>query len=64
MQGTPHEQDHRSDLWNYFYRGLLSFTEVALVFKDIKVEESIHSFSIVFEKEAGKDYTEGAQTEN
>ena len=63
MLGTPHEQDHRSDLWNYFYRGLLSFNEVALVFKDLKLTESIRSFSIDFEKAAGKDYTEGARTE-
>ncbi len=62
MLGTPHEQVHRKDLWNYFYRGLLSFKEVALVVKDLKVSESIHSFSIAFEK-AGKNYTEGARTE-
>lgn len=63
MLGTPLEQDHRNDLWNYFYRGLLSFNEVALVFKDLKVAESIHSFSIAFAKAAGKDYTEGSRTE-
>ncbi|MBU1706264.1 hypothetical protein KKG19_06120 [Patescibacteria group bacterium] len=63
MLGTPHEKDHRSDLWNYFYRGLLSFNEVALVFEDLKVVESIRSFSIAFENVAGKDYTKGARTE-
>ncbi|MCH8010931.1 MAG: hypothetical protein IIA61_03125 [Candidatus Marinimicrobia bacterium] len=57
MLGTNHEQEHRSDLWNYFYRGLLSFNEVALVFEELKVAESISSYTISFEKAAGNVYT-------
>jgi len=63
MLGTPHEQGHRRDLWNYFYRGLLSFNEMALVFEDQKLAESIHCFSVAFENTAGKDYTKRAQKE-
>ena len=29
MLGTPHENDHREDLWNQFYRGLICFSLVA-----------------------------------
>lgn len=63
MLGTPHEQHHRNDLWKYFDRGLLSFSEVALVFKDPVVEKSTSSFSLAFKMAARKDYTEGARTE-
>lgn len=44
MLGHPQEQDNRRDLWNYFLRGLLSFSEVAQVFQDQTVEKSIVSF--------------------
>lgn len=60
MLGTTHEQKHRTDLWNLFYRGLLSFNEVALVFEEKMLAESIRSYSITFEKTAGKDYTKDA----
>jgi hypothetical protein len=62
MLGTPHELEHRDDLWNYFYRGLLSFNEVALVLEDMNLAESIHSYSIAFANAVGKDYTEDART--
>jgi len=55
--GTPHELEHRKDLWNYFYRGLLSFNEVALVFEDMKLAEAIHNYLIAFARVVGKDYT-------
>jgi hypothetical protein len=63
MLGTPHEYDHRRDIWNYFYRGLLSFYEVALVLKEHNLGEEIRKFSIAFEKAAGKDYTKRGQKE-
>jgi len=63
MLGTPHEQAHRRDLWNYFYRGLLSFNEVALVFEDLKLLKSIRGFSVVFENAAEKEYTKCVRTE-
>jgi hypothetical protein len=63
MLGTPHEQEHRRDLWHYFYRGLLSFNEVALVFEDRKLVESTRDFSVAFENAAGKEYTKRARTE-
>ena len=59
MLGTPHEDDHRRDIWNYFYRGLLSFNEVALVLGNHELVESIGSFLIAFQEAANKDYTIG-----
>lgn len=57
MCGTPHELENRKDLWNYFYRGLLSFNEVALVFEDMKLAEAIHNYLTAFARAVGKDYT-------
>jgi hypothetical protein len=64
MLGTPHEQEHRDDLWNYFYRGLISFNEVASVFEDLHLAESIDRYSIAFANAAGKDYIKRARIEN
>ena len=61
MLGTPHEYDHRRDLWNYFYRGILSFNEVAFVLKEHNLVKEIRKFSIAFQEAAGKDYTKHAQ---
>jgi len=63
MLGTPHEYDHRRDIWNYFYRGILSFSEVALVLNKHNLFEEIRKFSIVFEEAAAKDYTKRSQEE-
>jgi hypothetical protein len=58
MLGTPLEHEHRADLWNYHYRGLLSFNEVALVFNDQNLAERIYNYSVAFASKAGRDYTE------
>lgn len=63
MLGSPHVQEHRKDLWNYFYRGLLSFNEVALVFRDRMLVERVRDFLLEFETASGKHYTKRAQTE-
>ena len=63
MLGTTPEQKHRNDLWNYFYRGLISFNAIALVFGDSNVAESSRSYSIAFEKANGRNYTKDIQTE-
>jgi hypothetical protein len=56
QRNTPHQQDHARDLWNYFYRGLISFAEVASVLGPrellLKMEESANEFARV----AGKPY--------
>lgn len=45
MLGTPHEHSHRADLWNYFYRGLMSFEEAAYVFGEIQLANDLRAFS-------------------
>ncbi|NHZ85489.1 MAG: hypothetical protein GWP19_06370 [Planctomycetia bacterium] len=57
MLGTTPEHKHRNDLWNYFYRGLISFNVIALVFGDLNVAENSRSYSIAFEKANGRNYT-------
>jgi hypothetical protein len=63
MRGTPHELDHRRDLWNYFYRGILSFNEIALVLNDSEVATDTHAYAVSFEQAGGKNYSQRAQTE-
>ncbi len=57
MLGTPHEQSYRDDLWNYFYRGLLSFELAANVFEELKLARDLNIFSQIMAKNAGKDYS-------
>lgn len=60
MLGTPHEAEHRRDMWNYFYRGVLSFNEVAHVLKKYELADETNQFSIVFQRAVGKEYTKRA----
>jgi len=63
MLGTPHESDHRKDLWNYFYRGLISFDEVAMVFAHPELIEKVRSFLLAFKKTSSKRYSKRAKAE-
>ena len=56
MLGTPHEKAFRKDIWNYYYRGLLSFELVAYVFGEHKIASDLMSISINMAKNAGKNY--------
>lgn len=56
MLGTPHEKTFNDDLWNYYYRGLLSFELVAYVFGENKLASDLTSFSMEMAKNAGKNY--------
>ncbi|PKO88454.1 MAG: hypothetical protein CVU18_07445 [Betaproteobacteria bacterium HGW-Betaproteobacteria-12] len=56
MRGTPRHHEHRADLWNYFYRGILSFGFVAKAFGDEMLFDSIHNFSHKFTRLSGKNY--------
>src|SRR3989304_1122024 len=53
---TPHQQPHKKDLWNYFYRGLISFAEVACAFKMTELHLKLEDIVVDFAKKAGKDY--------
>lgn len=63
MKGTPRHDEHREDLWNYFYRGILAFSFSAKAFGADVLFERISSFADSFAKEAGRDYGQrGADT--
>ena len=58
---TPHQQPHKKDLWNYFYRGLISFAEVACAFRltelHLKLEDIVKNFA----QQAGKNYENNSE---
>ena len=56
MKGTPRHLEHRADLWNYFYRGILSFAFIAKAFGDEELFSQIQKFTHEFERISGKNY--------
>ena len=56
MHGTERHAEHRADLWNYFYRGILAFSFAAKAFGDDRLFGSISSFAEEFSQLSGKDY--------
>lgn len=56
MRGTPLEDEHRSDLWNYYYRGILTFAFAAKAFADDKLSTRITEFAEEFSNSAGRTY--------
>lgn len=56
MKGTERQDEHREDLWNYFYRSIVAFALVAKAFSDDALFAQIQQFSREFESQAGKNY--------
>jgi hypothetical protein len=56
MLGTTRIAEHRYDLWNYFYRGIVAFGLAVKAFGEDAVLESIRKFLDEFEKESGESY--------
>jgi hypothetical protein len=56
MPNTIRQDDHREDLWNCFYRGILAFAEATKAFGEDEMFFSIREFAASFAKYAGKDY--------
>jgi len=56
MLGTPHEKHYRADLWNYFYRGLLSFGIAAHAFGEPQIANDLTILSDSMALKAGEDY--------
>ncbi|MEF8767715.1 hypothetical protein [Candidatus Accumulibacter contiguus] len=56
MKGTERQQEHREDLWNYFYRSIVAFALTAKAFGDDALFAQIQQFSREFERQRGKDY--------
>lgn len=62
QRDTPYQQPHKQDLWNYFYRGLISFVEVACVFGLTDLHQQLEDTVTNFAQQAGKSY--GNNSEN
>ena len=54
--GNRRHTEHRNDLWNLFYRGILAFSTVAAVFGDKKMFDTICAYSVEFAHANGKNY--------
>jgi len=54
MLGTPREDEHRADLWNYFYRGILAFGFAAMAFGDRALLDRIRKYRDQFERHPPK----------
>lgn len=61
MQGTPRIDEHLEDLWNYFYRGIISFAMAAKAFGAEELFNSIREYRDHFEKLSGKNYSHTGQ---
>ncbi len=56
VAGTYLHDEHREDLWNTFYRGILAFACAAKAFGDDALSADIRKFSVQFADENGHDY--------
>jgi len=56
LSGTPREDEYRRDLWNYMYRGFLSFVFAAKMYGAEQHVEKLVEYKEHFEAAMGKDY--------
>ena len=56
MRGTERHEEHREDLWNYFYRGILAFAAGAKAFSENELFTEISNFADAFASRQGKNY--------
>lgn len=56
MRDTPRQMEHREDLWNYFYRGILAFALTAKAFGDESLFQQIRQFADKFAEHAPVGY--------
>lgn len=61
LLGSERHDEYRHDLWNYFYRSILSFGMAAQAFRDHELRDQIHQFTVRFEDAAGKNYSRKAR---
>lgn len=54
MLGTPRESEYGFDLWNYFYRGILSCAIAAKAFGNADLFDEISKFKTEFERVSGE----------
>jgi hypothetical protein len=59
MKSGYRRAEHVEDAWNYFYRGLLSVTMVAMAFRDASLVDHMYAYFREFEAASGTEYTDG-----
>lgn len=64
MLGTPKIKVYRKDLWNYYFRGLLSFILVAKAFGNEELDKSLSKYQDEFENKSGTNYGQLAKKPN
>jgi hypothetical protein len=55
MRGTERQSEHRYDLWNYFFRGIISFAVAAKAFDDEELFREIYEYHLEFDRLSGRD---------
>jgi hypothetical protein len=55
--GTERQQDHREDLWNHFYRSILSFAISAKAFEDEELHEQFQQLAREFARQSGENFS-------
>jgi hypothetical protein len=56
MLSTPRHAEHRADLWNYYYRGIIALGFAAKAFGDDQLFSTIRDFLDEFTRISGNDY--------
>lgn len=57
LLSSNRHDEYRHDLWNYFYRSILSFGVAAEAFYEQKPSDEIQTLAVKFEDAAGKNYS-------
>jgi len=55
MRGTSRQEEHRHDLYNPFFRAVISFAVVAKAFGDDELSQSLHAYHLEFDKLSGRN---------
>lgn len=55
LPGTVRQEEHRHDLWNYFFRSIIAFALVAKAFGDEELFQSIREYHLEFDKSSGRN---------
>jgi hypothetical protein len=54
---TARHKEYRQDLWNYFFRSILTFGIAARAFCDQELFVQIYALTLKFEEAAGENYS-------
>jgi hypothetical protein len=53
--GTALYEDHRYDLYNYFFRAIIDFATAAAAFGDKELSLSLHAYHLEFDRLSGRN---------